>query len=167
MKSKSEIISDTYGKRLRVRVCGLCFEGDKLLLVRHTSLTEGLFYAPPGGGMEFGENAECCLIREFEEETGLQIEVGEFLFVHEFNAPPLHAIELFFSVHAKGGKLITGSDPEMAAEHQIIESVAFMSPQEIQNCSDASLHHVLRLCRQPADLLEMQGYFKYEHKTLK
>jgi 8-oxo-dGTP diphosphatase len=56
-----------YGYRLRTRVCGLCWINDKLLLIEHKMGKKNSFWAPPGGGIEFGEHAEKALIREFEE----------------------------------------------------------------------------------------------------
>ncbi len=167
-KSASEAIREIYGKRLRIRVCGLCFSGEDLLLVKHKGLSDkGYFFSPPGGGMEFGESAEACLEREFYEETGLRIAVEKFLFTHEFLSPPLHAIELFFAVYTIGGRLEIGFDPEMESEDQILESAAYMSPTSIGREKGGQMHHMLNLCTQPLNLLDMQGYFKFEDKTLK
>lgn len=164
----SDAIKRVYGERLRIRVCGLCFSGEELLLVRHKGLTrKGYFFSPPGGGMQFGESALDCLKREFYEETGLKIIVKEFLFTYEFLSPLLHAIELFFTVEAVGGVLRTGFDPEMKAQEQIIELVKFMSPASIRQEKGCQMHQMLNLVEQPKDLLNRQGYFKFEDKTLK
>ncbi len=96
-------------------------------MVNHNSLTAGDFWAPPGGGINFGERAKVCLQREFLEETGLTVEIGDFLFAAEFINPPLHAVELFFKVAFVSGDLIRGSDPEMKPEQQIIQDAKFLS----------------------------------------
>ncbi|WKN33039.1 NUDIX hydrolase [Porifericola rhodea] len=161
-------IQRIYGEKLRVRAVGLCFSGEDLLIVKHKALTKtGYFYAPPGGGVDFGESTEDCLKREFFEETGLLIEISKFLFTHEFLAPPLHAIELFFEVKKVGGELKTGYDPEMSPEEQIIEEVGFMSPSAIYDKKGERLHQMLNICKHPMDLLNTQGYFKFDDKTLK
>lgn len=161
-------IQRIYGEKLRVRVVGLCFSGDHLLMVRHKALTKkGYFISPPGGGMQFGESAEDCLKREFFEETGLEIVVNNFLFTHEFLAPPLHAIELFFAVEMRGGTLKTGFDPEMKQQEQIIEQVEFMSPLKLNEEKGTQMHQMINLSQHPGDLLKMQGYFKFDDKTLK
>jgi len=68
-------------------------------MASHHSLGEsGILWAPPGGGMDFGQSVEENLTREFREETGLKVEVKRFLFINEFLAVPLHAVELFFEV---------------------------------------------------------------------
>jgi 8-oxo-dGTP diphosphatase len=113
-------IAEIYGNKVRIRVCGLCWQDDSLLLVMHR-MTSGNFWGPPGGGVEFGELLENALKREILEETGLQVDIGKFLFGCEFIKHPLHAVELFFEVKKTGGMLKKGDDPEF----QIIEKVQF------------------------------------------
>jgi len=99
-----DTVQALYGNRTRIRVCGLCIANGSILLVNHKMGPSQIFWAPPGGGLEFGEDCRQCLQREFMEETGISIEVGELLFTTEFLSPPLHAVELFFEVRAAGGK---------------------------------------------------------------
>jgi 8-oxo-dGTP diphosphatase len=153
-------IIDLYGNRLRVRACGICIREEKLLLVNHRSITAGDFWAPPGGGISYGEKAENCLSREFKEETGLTIEVGRFLFACEFLYPPLHAIELFFEVSAGEGTPTTGLDPEMDGKNQIIQEVRFLSWAEIKSFNPASLHGLFQLASNQNEILDLRGYFK-------
>lgn len=53
-----------------VRVYGILFKGDSILLVKHP---EGKFWELPGGGVDDGETEEEALIRELKEETGLDV----------------------------------------------------------------------------------------------
>ena len=101
---------------------------------------EGVLWVPPGGGLQFGETLPEALTREFKEETGLEIRVLEFLFLHEYLSLPLHAIELFFRVEQTGGSLRTGSDPELAGQEQILKEVRLMSLPELQAVPPARLH---------------------------
>ncbi len=156
---ESEIIKK-FGNQLRVRVCGILIEDDRILMVLHHSLGEsGFLWAPPGGGMNFGQSVNDNLVREFREETGLTVEIKRFLFINEFLDIPLHAVEIFFEVIRKGGKLITGTDPEMNKEAQIIKEISFLGPSELNSIGKNQLHGVFANCRRPKDLLHMKGYF--------
>jgi 8-oxo-dGTP diphosphatase len=152
-----------FGNRLRIRVCGILVEKDRILLVKHRSLGDkGTLWAPPGGGMDYGTSAIQNLIREFREETGLFIRVGQFLFTHEFLRPPLHAVELFFEVKSMGGKLKKGKDPEMQKEEQIIEEVRFVPFVDLIKMDRSTLHQVLWDCDSYTDISGKSGYIKIE-----
>ncbi|WP_345250351.1 NUDIX hydrolase [Nibrella saemangeumensis] len=161
MDKAREEVTKLYGNRLRLRVCGIYSEKDRLLMVRHRGIgPTDTFWCPPGGGAQFGENAHEALVREFKEETGLDIAVGELLFVNEFMQPPLHALELFFAVKATGGQIRQGSDPEMSLDGQIIEEVRLMSFEEIKSYPPEEVHTLFQRCRSIKDVFELTGYLK-------
>lgn len=60
-----------------VTVKGVLIKNDEILLVKRTTPSSDGFgyWELPGGGVDFGESPEQALIREFNEETGLQIEI--------------------------------------------------------------------------------------------
>lgn len=150
-----------YGNRLRLRVCGLYCEGDRLLMVRHRGIgPTDTFWCPPGGGAQFGESAPNALIREFAEETGLIVEIGDLLFVNEFMQSPLHALELFFVVHGRGGTLRQGVDPEMGIHEQIIEEVRLMTFAEIKAYPPEEVHALFRHCNSLDDVFRLRGYLQ-------
>jgi len=153
-------VQKIYGNRLRVRTCGLLIENERLLMVNHRSLSKTDFWAPPGGGLNYGESASSSLKRELREETGLDTEAGEFLFACEFIQKPLHAIELFFLLRHIGGNLVKGRDPEMKGKDQIIKSVQFLHWGEIQKMSPKALHGIFRFTEEPAQITRLRGYFK-------
>ena len=155
-----EFAEKIYGDRVRTRVCGLCWEGQKLLLVNHFGIYGHDFWSPPGGGVEFGQTAASNLIREFREETGLDIQTGEFLFACEFIRPPLHAIELFFAVKSNGGKLISGYDPEMNDEKQVISEARYMSTSEIDGLPENHKHGLFKLAKKAEKVNALTGYLK-------
>ena len=152
--------TNDYADKLRVRVCGICIENDKLLLVKHGhTIGNKEFWAPPGGGLTFGEAAQECLKREFLEETGLHVKVKRFLFVNEFLQPPLHAVELFFEVSITDGQLATGTDPEATPDQQLIEGVEWLSIKEIIAIPLPDKHRVLQHLISLDDLLGLHHYF--------
>ena len=148
-------IAKTYGNRLRVRVCGLCWDGDRILLANHSLLSGSNFWIPPGGGLEYGETVERALKREFSEETGLEVGEHSFAFGCEFVKKPLHAVELFFNVVKSGGTLKTGYDPEL----QIIQDVRFFSEKDVYELSKDQLHGIFRIASTPNELRRLSGFY--------
>jgi 8-oxo-dGTP diphosphatase len=155
---KNEIIN-SFGNKLRIRVCGFCIEENKILLVKHHSLGEtGILWTPPGGGIMYGESAEEALKREFLEETGLTVSIEKFLCVHEYLTPPLHAIELFFLVKKIHGTMVIGQDPELVTNRQIITDVDWISFDTLQTFPPKSLHSILLSIKNTADIKNLIGY---------
>jgi|SRR5688572_31791744 len=148
-------IAKIYGNRLRVRVCGLCWDGDRILLVNHSLVSGSNLWLPPGGGLEYGETVEKALKREFSEETGLEVGQLNFAFGCEFVKKPLHALELFFNVVKIGGTLKTGYDPEL----QIIQDVRFFSESEVCELSKNELHGIFRVAGTPNELRKLSGFY--------
>lgn len=160
--NEQEYITERFGNQLRFRVCGICTRGHELLLVLHKGLGKlGELWLPPGGGLEPLQTAHENLKREFLEETGLEVEVGELLFVHEHLQEPLHAIELFFAVKATGGRLHTGYDPELAPHKQLIQEVRYFGFAELKALGDQRLHAMLQYCNSLEELNNAKGYFKF------
>ncbi len=148
-----------YRNKVRVRVSGILVENNKVLLVNHRGLsTNNSFWSPPGGGVEFDENAEKSLLREFIEETGLKIKLGSFLFVNEVNRNKLHAVELFFEVFRIGGEVLTGMDPEQSSTNQIIENVEFLSLEDIRKMPEESVHNCFHNLRTIDEIFNIRRY---------
>jgi 8-oxo-dGTP diphosphatase len=103
---------------------------------------------------------EECLRREFKEETNLQIEVGQLLFVNEYLELPLHAIELFFEIKSYSGELKIGQDPEMSPESQIIQNVRFVPFEEIKRSDPSSYHSIFQKINTLAEIKKLNGYHK-------
>jgi 8-oxo-dGTP diphosphatase len=155
-------LSQKFGNRIRVRVCGLLFDEERLLLVRHHGIgAENILWLPPGGGVEFGERMEDALIREFKEETGMKIQVNRLLTMHEYIESPLHAIEFFFLVtadpHQRPAK---GTDPELK-EKQIIQEVKYVTFNELAVMPGRIKHQILENIDSAKALLNLERHFKF------
>ena len=70
-------------KPFNVRVYALLEHEGKVLVI-HEPFQNQLIYKFPGGGLEFGEGTRECLIREFQEELNLEVEIGEHFYTQDF-----------------------------------------------------------------------------------
>ena len=90
-------------QELKLRVACLLTEDGKVLLARHKR-GEKEYWTLPGGGLEKGERIVDCLKREIWEESGLEIEVGEVLFVFDVIEPERHVVTIVFRAWRTGGE---------------------------------------------------------------
>jgi ADP-ribose pyrophosphatase YjhB (NUDIX family) len=67
-----------------VRVYGVLLDENNRLLVSDEFIRGKYITKLPGGGLEIGEGTRDCLQREFKEETGLDVKVGEHLYTTDF-----------------------------------------------------------------------------------
>lgn len=95
----SDILYQTKDSIFSYRVAGICIQNGRVLLQKPTN-DDG--YAFPGGHAALGETNEETLIREFREETGAEISVGELKWVGEiffsWGKKPCHQICLYYLV---------------------------------------------------------------------
>ncbi len=86
-------------------------EDEKILFVEY-KIDGATYYSLPGGSVEKGESSKQCVIREFIEETGIEIIVEKLILVNEFINPNpkfvadswkngIHQIETIFLVNRK------------------------------------------------------------------
>ncbi len=121
-------VADFYGKKLRLRVCGLWIQDEKILVIRHKGIgSKGYLWAPPGGGVSYGEHLKDALKREILEECNSEVAIGDFVLTHEYLGNELHTVELFFLINPQGCTPSLGIDPEMRVEHQIMDEMKFVS----------------------------------------
>lgn len=124
---------DSYSNRVRVRSCGVLVEQEKVLLVELFSpVTTKWTWIAPGGGVEFGESLEEALVREFKEETSLNISVEKRMHINEIRTDSIHAIEFYYLVRRESGELELGTDPEIPENEQILRNIGFFSKEELE-----------------------------------
>jgi 8-oxo-dGTP pyrophosphatase MutT (NUDIX family) len=99
-------------RRQRVSVYGICEDGDgRVLLVRAAPyLTVAGRWFLPGGGIDHGEDPVAALRREFSEETGLKVEIGELRGVlSDVQTLPdgtlLHTVRIVYGIDSYAGEL--------------------------------------------------------------
>jgi 8-oxo-dGTP diphosphatase len=119
-------------RRQRIAVYGVCRDGDgRLLLARaSSSLTLRGRWFLPGGGVQHGESPEASLVREIEEESGLTVELGQFLdVISDVRTLPegtsLHTVRLVYQVRSWRGEL----RPE---RNGTTDAVGWFTPEEVR-----------------------------------
>lgn len=95
-----DILFKTEDAVFSYRVAGICVENGRVLL--QTTTGEDKSFAFPGGHVAFNETNADTLVREFKEEIGADIRVGELKWVAEIFFPwgdkPCHQICLYYMV---------------------------------------------------------------------
>jgi 8-oxo-dGTP diphosphatase len=109
--------------KFNVRVYGiLCNDKNQVLLSDEMTIGQHLTKFP-GGGLEFGEGTRDCLKREFKEETGLEITVGDHFYTTDFFQPS------FFS---RDGKTIFPEGEQIISIYYRVNCSNFNSLQTTQ-----------------------------------
>lgn len=103
----ADILFKTNNWVFSYRVAGICVRDGKVLL--QTTTGEDRSFAFPGGHVSFGETNAETLIREFKEEIGADIAVGELKWVAEVFFPwgrkPCHQICLYYMVEIQNPEI--------------------------------------------------------------
>ena len=155
-------LKKTSSLQVRVRVCGLHLTDQGILLLKHEGIgKKGFLWSPPGGGIESNENARSALIREFKEETHLDIVVVNFCFANEYLDEQVHALELFFSVRVIGGYLKLGRDPEL--KKQILTQADYLSFEQVNQLHKLNKHNAFQLCSDAAYINKLHGYYFFKN----
>ncbi len=108
--------SDAPHGRPVVAVSALVVDDDRLLLVRRGPGPAGGTWALPGGRVEAGETVAEAVVRELEEETGLEGVCDGLVGVHEHVDDDDHYVILAYEVLLPSGdEPVAGSDAAEAA----------------------------------------------------
>ena len=88
-----------------IRAASILIENGRICLVKQ-AVTDTRHWALPGGKLELGEKLSECITREFKEETGLDVQVRELLYVTDriISDPHTHLVHMLFLVDRLGDK---------------------------------------------------------------
>ncbi|UCD95992.1 MAG: NUDIX hydrolase [Candidatus Bathyarchaeota archaeon] len=143
---------------IRVGTRAVIFNEVNEILVVHLLTQEANYYYLPGGGVRFHEKIDDCLVREVEEETGLQVKAERLLWVRDFleGLPDPHGIEIFFLATITGGKFQPVHDSYSHAEN------TFTSVEELERIRfyPTSLISKLKQLRDNRDWSETNVYMR-------
>jgi 8-oxo-dGTP pyrophosphatase MutT (NUDIX family) len=102
-------------------------DAGKRVLVSDEYIRGSFFTKFPGGGLEFGEGTKDCLKREFKEETGLDVTIGEHIYTTDFFQLSAfnnndQIISIYYYVHADAGELQTNTTAFDFLPHQVSDT---------------------------------------------
>ena len=108
-----------------IRVYGILRDKNKRVLVSDEFIRGNFYTKLHGGGLEVGEGTRDCLKREFKEETGLDVTIGDHIYTTDFfqlsafnNKDQI--ISIYYWVHAADiSGLITKTKPFDFESNQI------------------------------------------------
>jgi ADP-ribose pyrophosphatase YjhB (NUDIX family) len=92
-------------------------EAGRLLLVKRApGATRAGLWSIPAGYVDYGEDVRMAAARELHEETGLEAEVGDAVWVaSNFHDPAKLTVGIWFAGTVTGGSLQAGDDAAEAA----------------------------------------------------
>jgi len=93
-------------------VYGIYVEDNRLLVIHKNGGPYKYRFDLPGGSLEEGESLSEAMVREFKEETGIEIEIVEQIGITDFLLPwkwkgytDVHHIAVFYKVRKIGGEI--------------------------------------------------------------
>jgi ADP-ribose pyrophosphatase YjhB (NUDIX family) len=108
---------------VHVRVTGVVIEDGRILLLNQDTDT-GRSWSLPGGKVEEGETLAAAMVREMNEETGLEIEPGRLLYICDhLPGHGTHVVHLTFEGRRVGG---TVGEVTAGADTRPIRGVEFV-----------------------------------------
>jgi len=110
-----------------IRVYGILINSKNEVLLSDERRSGKEFTKFPGGGLEFGEGIKDCLIREFQEELNIKIDVNELLYLTDFYQQSAfnkddQIISVYYSVSADNLESIKSKEKAFDFEKDAIES---------------------------------------------
>jgi len=139
-----------YPERPIVGIGAVIVDEGKVVLIRRRYEPLAGQWSLPGGAVELGETLEDCVVREMQEETGLDVEVGPVIEVFdrithdEARRIQYHYVLVDYLCWIAGGELRPGSD---------VDDAVFVDPSDLARFSltgkaTAVIERALQLARE-------------------
>jgi ADP-ribose pyrophosphatase YjhB (NUDIX family) len=127
--------------------------GDRVLVSEMHDPVEGVFYRPPGGGIEFRETSEQAARREIHEELGVRADELALLGVREeifhLRGEPYHEIDFVYEGWIDAGALAALDGARIVEHDDDIEIARVVAVHDLRAGRFAPLY--------PAGVLELLG----------
>ncbi|MCL2225122.1 MAG: NUDIX domain-containing protein [Defluviitaleaceae bacterium] len=137
-------------KSHRVGARAVVINQGKILL---NEFGDGLYYNLPGGGVEKGELIREAVVREVMEETGISVDVGEMLYVLEYE--PVHCENLY------------GEIPQISIVFNcVVTGDITIKPASVPDRNPANPNITSKAVWMPIDNLKNIEYVPYIHESL-
>lgn len=133
-----EYYRGTLGRRIRPLALALIKNerGQLLLHQAFDRVKNEVFYRPLGGGIEFHETGEAALEREFMEEVGSKIVVGDLVHTFEniftYEGHRGHEIVLLYEAKFEDDSMYQKSELDIVESGKVISKAVWRSLEEIQ-----------------------------------
>lgn len=83
----------------RIAVRGIIYKNDKVFAQRHKKYgAEVSYWSTPGGGLDAGESLREGLRREMMEETGVDPDIGQLLYIQQYGDSDNEYLEFFYLI---------------------------------------------------------------------
>ncbi|NNC96134.1 MAG: NUDIX hydrolase [Chitinophagales bacterium] len=124
--------------KFNVRVYGILFNANGKILVEDTIIRGHNYTKLPGGGLEFGESTHDCLIREFKEETDIDIEVSDHFYTTDIFQPSAfddcsQVISIYYFIESQNLHKLesSGKKFDLDTMNGIISSFRWVHPENL------------------------------------
>jgi ADP-ribose pyrophosphatase YjhB (NUDIX family) len=132
---------------IRARVTGVLIEEGKILLVKHKQQVDtDRYWSLPGGKVERGETLEAALKREMFEETGLNIDIKQMLYVCDKPEEAVSRIHFFFRLQRVDGVI---SLPSNLYDENHITEIAFVPIDQLDKLNFSNVFKNLAMMNFP------------------
>jgi 8-oxo-dGTP diphosphatase len=115
---------------IRLQARTIIKKDNKILLVKNPGKS---FWHVPGGGMEEDEDIIKCAIREAKEETGLNVKLGNMLYVQELHDSETKIIhfEIFFLATIEPGEVFNPNHKDIDPDG--VTDMKWFTKEELQS----------------------------------